>query len=156
MPEENNLKGHIKIDMFQLLMEKTEREKKKRRMELLASLGIEEFFKEGNIIINERTCRGLECKLCIKACPTNALYWKYGEVGIIKELCIYCGACVLSCIVDDCIKIIRKRSENQLESFSKPRDFIILQHSINAKKCYERVHDIFPKLESYLKRYKTA
>jgi Na+-translocating ferredoxin:NAD+ oxidoreductase RNF subunit RnfB len=47
-------------------------------------------------------------KLCIKACPTNALFWKAGMVGIIEELCIYCGACVLNCIVDDCIKIVRK------------------------------------------------
>jgi ferredoxin len=147
-------KTPIKTDMFQLLMEKAERDRKKRRRELLAPLGVKEFFTEGNITINKRTCRGLECKLCIKSCPTNALYWKSGEVGIIEELCIYCGACVLSCIVDDCIKIVRKRSENQFESFSKPRDFITLQHNINAKKRYERTRAIFPKSESYLNRNK--
>ncbi|MDI6905387.1 MAG: 4Fe-4S binding protein [Candidatus Bathyarchaeia archaeon] len=96
---------------------------------------------------------GVECKLCIEACPTNALYWKAGDVGMIEELCVYCGACVLSCIVDDCIKIVRKRLNGEVESFSKPRDFMTLQHSINAKKRFERIQDVFPKAEDYLKRY---
>lgn len=156
MPKENNLKKSTRTNMFQLLMEETEKEKKKRRNELIAPLGIKEFFTEGKITINKRTCRGLECKLCIKACPTNALYWKAGEVGITEELCIYCGACVLSCIVDDCIKIERKRSENEVESFSKPRDFTTLQHNLSAKKRYMRALAIFPKMESYIKRYKAG
>lgn len=141
------------IDVFQLLMETTDKEKKKRREELLAPLGVSEFFVEGKITINKRTCRGLECKLCIKACPTNALFWKTGEVGIIEDLCIYCGACVLSCIVDDCIKVERKRKNGEVESFSKPKDFMALQNSISAKKRLERTRGIFPKPENYLKRY---
>jgi ferredoxin len=142
------------IDIFQLLTETTEKEKKKRREELLAPIGIKEFFLEGSITINKRTCKGVECKLCIKACPTNALFWKAGEVGMTEELCVYCGACVLSCIVDDCIKIVRKRSTDEVESFSKPRDFTTLQHSIDAKRRCERIHDVFPKPEDYIKRYK--
>jgi len=142
------------IDIFQLLTETAEEERKKRREELLAPLGIKEFFVEGSITINKQTCQGVECKLCIEACPTNALYWRAGEVGITEELCVYCGACVLSCIVDDCMKIVRKRSTDQVESFSKPRDFLTLQNDINARKRFERIQDIFPKPEEYLERYK--
>lgn len=142
------------LDIFQLLTETAEEERKKRREELLAPLGIKEFFVEGSITINKRTCQGVECKLCIEACPTNALYWRAGEIGITEELCIYCGACVLSCIVDDCMKIVRKRSTDEVESFSKPRDFLTLQNDINARKRFERIQDIFPKPEDYLERYK--
>jgi ferredoxin len=142
------------VDVFQLLTETMEKERKKRREEFLAPLGVKEFFVDGSISINKRTCEGVDCKLCIKACPTNALYWKVGEVGIIEELCVYCGACVLSCIVDDCIKIVRKRENGEVESFSKPKDFTALQHGINTKKRFKRTQDIFPKPEDYLKRYR--
>ena len=142
------------LDIFQLLEETTEKEKKRQREELLAPLGIEEFFVDGSISIDKRTCQGVECKLCIEACPTNALFWRAGEVGIMPELCIYCVACVLSCIVDDCMKIVRERSTGEVESFSDPRDVVILQHRINARKRLERIQAIFPKPENYLKRYK--
>jgi len=132
----------------------TEKEKKKRREELLALLGVKEFFVEGSITVNKRTCKGVECKLCIKACPTNALFWKAGEVGIVEELCIYCGACVLSCIVNDCIKIERKRVTGEVEKFSKPRDFTALQHGINVKKRRGKIQEFFPKAKDYLKRYR--
>jgi ferredoxin len=151
MPKESEKTSSM--DIFQLLTETAEKAKRKRREELLKPLGVKEFFEEGSININKRTCQGVECKLCIKACPTNALFWKAGEVGITEELCVYCGACVLSCIVDDCIKIVRKRTNGEIERFSKPRDFTVLQHSINAKKLFERVKSIFPKPEDYLKRY---
>ena len=141
------------VDIFQLLAETMNKEERKRREELLSSLGIKEFFAEGKITINKMTCKGVECKLCIKACPTNALYWKTGEVGITEELCIYCGACVVSCIVDDCIKIVRKRLTGEVESFSKPRDFIALQYGINVKKRRGKIQEVFPKAEDYLKRY---
>jgi len=156
MPKKRKPSKPSSIDIFQLLTETVEKEKKKRREELLAPLGVKEFFVEGSIAINKRTCKGVECKLCIKACPTNALFWKAGEVGIMEELCIYCGACVLSCIVDDCIRIVRKRVTGEVESFSKPRDFTALQHGINVKKRLERIQDVFPKAEDYLKRYREA
>ncbi len=123
---------------------------------MLTPMGIKEFFADGNISINMRICRGVDCKLCIKVCPTNALFWKVGEVGVIEDLCIYCGACVLSCIVDDCIRVIRKRADGEVESFSTPRDFIMLQHGINAKKRFKRVRDLFPTPEDYLSRYRPA
>jgi ferredoxin len=153
MPKKRKTAGSA--DIFELLTETTEKEKKKKRSELLAPLKPREFFDQGSITINKKTCQGVECKLCIKACPTNALYWRAGEVGIIEELCIYCGACVLSCIVDDCIKIVRRRTTGEVESFSRPKDFATLQHSINAHRRHERTRSIFPKPDDYLKRYST-
>ncbi len=141
------------LDIFQLLEETTEKEKKKQREELLAPSGVSEFFVDGSITIDKRTCQGIECKLCVEVCPTNALFWRAGEVGITEELCVYCGACVLSCIVEDCIKIVRKRETGEVESFSKPRQVVVLQHRTNARKRLERIQNIFPKLENYLKRY---
>ena len=153
MPKKRKPSKHASVNIRQLLTEKVEKEKKKRREELLTLLGLKELFVEGSITISKRTCKGVECKLCIEACPTNALFWKAGEVGIVKELCVYCGGCVLSCIVDDCIKIERKRENGELEKFSKPRDFTALQHGINVKKRRGKIQEVFPKVEDYLKRY---
>ncbi|MBC7131456.1 hypothetical protein H5T51_09670 [Candidatus Bathyarchaeota archaeon] len=138
MPEKKDSSRSTGMDIFQMLMETSEKERRKRREEFLAPLGVKEFFEEGDISIDKRTCLGVECKLCIKACPTNALFWKSGEVGIIKELCIYCGACVLSCMVDYCIRIKRKRADGKIEAFGTPREFILLQESINAEKRLKR------------------
>jgi Fe-S-cluster-containing hydrogenase component 2 len=131
------------VDIFQILTQTKEKEKRKRKEELLAPLNVEEFFIEGTISVNKRTCQGVECKLCLKACPTNALYWKAGEVGISEELCVYCGACVLCCIVDDCIRIVRKRATGEVEVFSKPRDFVNLQNDINTRKRAKTIEDLF-------------
>jgi ferredoxin len=150
LPEKNS----SNVDIFGLLSDNGEKAKKKRREELLASSGVKEFFAEGNININKRTCWGLECKLCIKACPTNALYWKAGEVGVVEDLCVYCGACVLSCMVDDCIKVARKREDDKVERFGKPKDVVALENRINTKKRFERVKEVFPTVEDYCERYK--
>lgn len=116
-----------------------EAERRQRRKELLAPTGVKELFKDGKISINKFTCVGGQCKLCIKACPTNALYWGTGEVGIIDDLCVRCGACVLNCMVDDCIKLERIREDGKVERFSKPSEVIKLQERINAGKRFERV-----------------
>jgi len=139
------------VDIFQLLTDTAEKEKKKRRLELLAPLHLTEYFVEGSIAINKRTCKGVECQLCIKVCPTNALFWKNGEVGIVTELCIYCGACVLSCIVDDCIRIVRKRENGEVERFSRPRDFTSLMHGVSGRKRCDVVLDIYRNPGKYLK-----
>ena len=105
-----------------------EAERRQRRKELLEPTGLKELFKDGKISVNTFTCTGVQCKICIKACPTNALYWKTsGEIGIIPELCFYCSACVLSCMVDNCIKIERRRDDGTIEKFSKPTDVYVLE-----------------------------
>lgn len=153
MPEKNS----ASFDIFGLLSEeKKEPEKsdrKKQREELLAPTGVKELFPEGTISINKYTCVGVQCKLCIKACPTNALYWSAGEVGIIEDLCVYCGACVLNCMVDDCIKVTRKRENGETEGFGKPMDVVMLADRLNAKKRFERVRDVLPSGEAYCEKY---
>lgn len=140
-------------DIFQLLTETSEKEEKKQREELLATIGIDEFFENGSISIDKRTCKGVECKICVDICPTNALFWRAGDVGITPELCVYCGACVINCIVDDCIKIVRKRPTGESESFSKPIEVVLLQRCINNKKRWKRVKDVLPSIEAYLEKY---
>jgi len=141
------------VDIFGLLSDATEKAKKKRRQELLEPTGVKELFKEGKISINKFTCVGGQCELCVKACPTNALYWKPGEVGITEDLCVYCGACVLNCMVDDCIKIERKREDGKTERFSKPKDVIILGEKLNTQKRFARVKAVLPTVEAYCKKY---
>jgi Fe-S-cluster-containing hydrogenase component 2 len=70
----------------------------------------------------------------VKLCPTNALYWSEGKVGITKELCVWCAACVLCCVVDDCIRLTRTRSDGKRETFSTPKQVLALLESINRRK----------------------
>jgi NAD-dependent dihydropyrimidine dehydrogenase PreA subunit len=150
MPE----KTASSIDIFGLMSDESpEQEKKKRRQELLEPTGVKELFKEGSISINKYTCVGVQCKLCVKACPTNALYWASGEVGVVEDLCVYCGACVLNCMVDDCIKVERKREGGEVERFTKPKDVVALSEKVNAKKRLGRVKAVFPTVEGYCERY---
>ncbi|MEM2913440.1 MAG: hypothetical protein QXR06_03750 [Candidatus Bathyarchaeia archaeon] len=130
------------IDIFQMLFKKSKR-KREKRTEILESIGVKEFFEHGKIEINHRICQGIECKLCIKACPTNALYWGYGRVNVIEDLCVYCAACVLSCIVDDCIKVARKRADGRTEVFSTPREAAKLLWNISNKRRTDLVNRVF-------------
>lgn len=143
MPKETE---ESSINIFDLLSDEVsekKEEKKSRRAELLQSVGVEDRFEEGSITINMRTCRGIECNLCLKACPTNALYWKAGEIGIMEDLCIHCTACVLSCCVDDCIKVTRKRPDGRTETFSTPKEALEINRNIAAEKKRERVKSLF-------------
>ena len=123
----------LDVDIYQLLQESSEKRKKEKRTQLLKSIGVKEYFEEGSISINKKTCKGVECKLCIEACPTHALYWMSGEVGIVEDLCIFCTACVWNCIVDGCIHVQRRRPNGEVEEFSNPREVLTLLHKINAK-----------------------
>jgi len=119
--------GERSREIYDLLLGAEKRKRRRVREELLRTVGVvEEYFEEGIIKIDKFTCRGAECKLCIKACPTNALYWDEGEVKIEEELCIYCTACVLSCIVDNCIVVTRRRKSGNVERFGTPREAILL------------------------------
>ena len=147
-------KSSPEIDIFGLMSNSEEKAKKrKQREELLTAAGVKEFFKEGSITINKRTCWGQECRLCIKACPTSALYWKTGEIGVTEDLCVYCSACVLSCMVDDCIRIERKREDGTVEKFGKMQDVMKLERGINAKKRVTRVRDVLPSVEDYCEKH---
>jgi ferredoxin len=156
MPKESKPSQSPGTDIFQILTERTKYERTGQREKLLAPLGVKEYFAEGTITLNKRTCKGLECKLCMKACPTNALFWKTGEVGLTPDLCIYCGACVLNCIVDDCIQISRKRPDGRVERFSTPRGFVALQHNIDARKRLEKILEVFPTPEDYIKQQRKS
>ena len=140
-------------NIYDLLLEASEKEKKQRRAELLESIGIKEYFDEGSVKIDMKTCKGLECNLCVEACPTYALYWKAGDIGLVEDLCVYCAACVLNCIVDNCIYVRRKRPNGEVEEFSTPRDVLMLLHKINSEKRSDRIKSIFPTVEDYLERY---
>jgi len=140
-------------DIYQLLLKSSKEKKKKKRAQLLQSMGIKEFFESGTIQIDMKTCKGTECELCIKACPTNALYWKTGEIGIVKELCVYCSACVLNCIVDNCIQVSRRHANGEIEKFSTPGQVSRLLHDINTQKRSKTVRLLLPDEKAYLKRY---
>ncbi|MFQ6087019.1 MAG: hypothetical protein ACE5OV_03255 [Candidatus Bathyarchaeia archaeon] len=151
MPKKTSNK--VTMDIYELLLEASEKKRKEKRAELLRSVDVKEFFEEGSIKIDMKTCKGVECKFCIEVCPTNALYWKTGEIGIIEELCIYCTSCVLNCMVDDCIEVKRKRPNGETETFSKPQDVFILLENINSRNRIKTTKMLFPDEETYLKRY---
>jgi len=153
MPEKTDNSG---ANIYELLLEASEKkkkEKREKRAELLKSVGVEEYFEEGNIKIDMKTCKGRECNLCIEACPTSALYWKAGEIGIVEDLCVYCAACVFNCVVDNCIEVIRKRPNGKIEKFSTPREVLTLLRDINSLKRSDRLKSRFPTAEDYLERY---
>ncbi len=145
------------VNIFDLLSEEAPEEEEEKpkslRAELLEPMEVKDLFEEGSISIDMRTCKGIECNLCVKACPTSALYWKAGEIGIIEDICIHCTACVANCMVDDCICVTRKRPDGKTESFSNPKDVCVLLHNINSKKRKDRVESLYPTIEEYFERH---
>ncbi len=125
-------------DIFHLLLGASQKREKKERTRLLQSIGVEEKFVEGNLRIDWKICRGVDCRLCIDACPTHALYWREGEVGIAKELCIFCVGCVGVCLIDDCIQVSRKRPDGKIEKFGNAGEVLTLLRNVNSKKAVER------------------
>jgi Fe-S-cluster-containing hydrogenase component 2 len=132
------------VNIYELLIEASSQRKLDKRTQLLESLGVKEFFEDGSIRINLKTCKGVECQFCIKVCPTNALYWKHGEIGIVEDLCIYCTSCVLNCMVDNCIEIRRKRPNGGSERFSTTKEVFTLLERVNAKNREKILKQIFP------------
>jgi ferredoxin len=142
------------IDIFGLLSDGTaDSEKKKNREALLAPTGVKDVFQEGTISINNYTCLGVQCKACIKVCPTNALYWGSGKIKIVEDMCVYCGACVLNCQVDDCVKLERKREDGKIEKFSKSKEVLLLQKKTNTNKRVQRVRSVVLKPQDYYMQY---
>ena len=136
------------MDIYGILLEAGKKKNREKRAQLLQSIEAKEFFEEGKISIDMKPCRGVECKFCIKMCPTNALYWKSsGEVGITEELCIYCASCVLNCMVDNCIKVERKRSNGEMEQFSNPSDVTRLLEDVNTRNRMKTVKSLFSEEE---------
>ncbi|MCW4022994.1 MAG: 4Fe-4S dicluster domain-containing protein [archaeon] len=154
MPAKDKEKSSSLFDLLEDVPDEVEeKEPATERENLLDSMGVEDRFKEGSISIDMRTCRGIECNLCVKACPTNALYWKGGDIGIIDDLCIHCTACVANCMVDDCIKVSRKRPDGKKETFSNAKDVCMLLKKINSKKGVDRVTSLYPTVDEYLDRH---
>jgi Fe-S-cluster-containing hydrogenase component 2 len=127
------------VDIYQSLLDASKRQKKVKREELLKPLGVKEFFEEGSIKVDLKTCKGAECKFCIKVCPTSALYWKAGEIGVVEELCIYCSSCVLNCMVDGCIEVKRRRENGENERLNNPKDVFRLCKRLNIEKRMDAV-----------------
>lgn len=144
------------IDIHKLLLEASRRKKQEKRAQLLQSIGVKEFFEDGKIKIDMKTCKGVECKLCIEVCPTNALFWRLGEIGIVDELCIYCTSCVLNCMVDNCIQVERKRPNGKTERFSNPIHVFSLLERLNARNRMKTIESVFPDQETYMKRYRRS
>jgi ferredoxin len=130
------------IDIFQLLETASRQKQRQERQAILSDLEVQDLFCDGNIKINRQTCLGVECKLCIDVCPTHALYWTKGEIGIENQLCVYCMACVFSCIVEDCITITRKRVTGEEEAFSNIKSACVLLHEIALNKRIERIQSV--------------
>jgi NAD-dependent dihydropyrimidine dehydrogenase PreA subunit len=147
------------IDIFNMLSDTAQQKPKKpaktQRQELLEATKCKDKdrYPEGTITINKHTCVGVQCKLCIKACPTNALYWTNSGIGVTEDLCLHCEACVLCCMVDDCIRVTRKREDGKTERFSTIRDITILNNQLNAKKRCQRISDVFPTAQDYIEKY---
>jgi len=132
------------VNIFEPLLEDPKGQENKERTQLLQSIGIEENFVDGNIEINWKTCRGVECRLCIDSCPTHALYWSEGEVCIASELCVFCVACVGVCLVDGCIRVSRERPSGEIENFSNAREVLMTLRKIASTKVVERTRTRAP------------
>jgi len=142
------------MDIYKVLLEASKEKRKAKREQLLKSVGVEEFFEEGSIRIDMKTCKGVECQFCIKVCPTKALYWKAGEIGVTDDLCVYCASCVLNCMVDNCIEVRRRRKNGTNERFSNPQDVLTMLDNINTMNRIKAIKSILPDEETYLKRYR--
>ncbi|MEM2921537.1 MAG: hypothetical protein QXF26_04380 [Candidatus Bathyarchaeia archaeon] len=130
------------IDIYSLLL-RAKKRPPRERAEILRSIGITQlFYDEGDLRIDMSKCVGVECKLCIKACPTSALYWDEAKVKLERDLCIYCSACVLNCIVDNCIILHRRGSDGRTVRFGTPREAAAVNNAIATWKRVRAVSEL--------------
>jgi len=142
------------VDIFKALHGTSEKQRRAKRERLLKAVGVKEFFEEGSIKIDMKTCKGIDCRFCIEVCPTKALYWKTGEIAIVDELCVYCTSCVLNCMVDGCIEVKRKRNDGVIERFKTPAEVLALNENIDTEKRIDTTKKLLSDDEAYMKRYK--
>ena len=104
------------------------------------SMAIVDIFLEGYLLIDMKLCKREECsKPCIEVCSTNALHWSKDGMVIFSELCMHCGACVLACEVENCMKITRKRSCGKVETLSSPKQVLTVHRNASTEKRRQRV-----------------
>jgi Na+-translocating ferredoxin:NAD+ oxidoreductase RNF subunit RnfB len=154
-------KSSPSVDIFTMLKETVQKPADKPdqetfRKELLEHTKCKDLYPEGTITINRHTCEGIQCKLCIKACPSNALYWTNSGIGVTEDLCLHCQACVLCCMVEDCIRVTRKREDGKTEAFSKPKDVKTLNDRISSEKRFQRIKDLYESPEDYSRKHGTS
>lgn len=73
-------------------------------------------FLDGEIAINNDNCPG-GCSTCIEICPVQCLFlpkaskeepWKKTpKIGVNRDNCLYCGACVFACPANSAIELKR-------------------------------------------------
>ena len=141
------------VDIFSLMVREEEKRRKAVREEVLSALDIPEFFSSGSVSIDIGKCYGPQCDLCVKACPTSAIFWREGHLIVQEELCIYCTACVANCMVEGCIRVRRVRPDGRVEEYSSLRDVAALQKATAGAKAMEMVERLFPSPEEYLARF---
>lgn len=50
-----------------------------------------------NWVISTNRARCRDCYRCVRTCPVKAVRIRNGQAGVVPELCIACGTCVLEC-----------------------------------------------------------
>ncbi|MDR2855900.1 MAG: 4Fe-4S binding protein [Methanomicrobiales archaeon] len=101
---------------------------------------------DGEIIFHPEKCPG-GCSTCVDVCPANAIYLPVASaakdmkkkqeavIGVNKDLCIFCGACVHACPSEDVIYL--KRESIRIKG--KETD---LFNKIKAKLCEPRTSKV--------------
>ena len=81
-------------------------------------------FIDGNISVDNDECPG-GCSTCIDVCPTECLtlpvatkekpWEKVPKVGVDRDRCLYCGACLFACPANGAVKLERTEIKHEEE-----------------------------------------